>query len=140
MTTNISKCFNGVMKATCNLPITTLVKSTYFRLGELKLSLIAHHHHEYLPGLIILSHTSLWSKLYQVLLDEGKCDFGYFQALHIPCRHVLVVCSHDRLHWKDFVHRMYRMDTVFIYRMEFRPISHQEDWLVYNGPSIRSLK
>ncbi|RYR21052.1 hypothetical protein Ahy_B03g066286 [Arachis hypogaea] len=32
---HISKCFNGVMKATYNLPITTLVKSTYFHLGEL---------------------------------------------------------------------------------------------------------
>ncbi|XP_025616556.1 uncharacterized protein [Arachis hypogaea] len=35
MTTNISECMNAVMKAIRNLSITALVKSTYFRLGEL---------------------------------------------------------------------------------------------------------
>ncbi|XP_057733951.1 uncharacterized protein LOC130949170 [Arachis stenosperma] len=35
MTTNISECINVVMKGSRNLPITALVKSSYFRLGEL---------------------------------------------------------------------------------------------------------
>ncbi|XP_029154676.1 uncharacterized protein [Arachis hypogaea] len=67
-------------------------------------------------------------KNYQVLLDEGKCDCGYFQALHIPCRHVLASCSHARLDWKRFVHLVYRMESVFnVYRSEFRPIGHEDD-------------
>ncbi|XLT51515.1 hypothetical protein HN873_044119, partial [Arachis hypogaea] len=49
---------------------------------------------------------------YQVLLDEGKCNCDYFQALHIPC-HVLAACSHARLDWTRFVHHVYRMKTVF---------------------------
>ncbi|XLS86250.1 hypothetical protein HN51_036416, partial [Arachis hypogaea] len=55
---------------------------------------------------------------YQVLLNEGKCncDYGYLQALHIPCRH-------------RFVHPMYRMDTIFnVYREKFRPIGHEDEW------------
>ncbi|XP_016168783.1 uncharacterized protein LOC107611360 [Arachis ipaensis] len=35
MTTNISECINAVMKGSHNLPIITLVKSSYFYLGEL---------------------------------------------------------------------------------------------------------
>ncbi|RYR00913.1 hypothetical protein Ahy_B06g079791 [Arachis hypogaea] len=34
---------------------------------------------------------------YQVLLDEGKCDCGYFQALHLPCRYIIAACSHARI-------------------------------------------
>ncbi|XP_025611972.1 uncharacterized protein [Arachis hypogaea] len=35
MTTNISECVNSVLKGTRNLPVTSLVKSTYERLAEL---------------------------------------------------------------------------------------------------------
>nr|XP_029146228.1 uncharacterized protein LOC114924805 [Arachis hypogaea] len=35
MTTNISECVNSVLKGTRNLPVTSLVKSTYRRLAEL---------------------------------------------------------------------------------------------------------
>ncbi|MED6154671.1 hypothetical protein PIB30_114883, partial [Stylosanthes scabra] len=36
------------------------------------------------------------ARSYQVLLQDRKCDCGYFQALHIPCRHALAVCSLNR--------------------------------------------
>ena len=32
MTTNLSECFNGVLKGACNLPITTMVEFVYFKL------------------------------------------------------------------------------------------------------------
>jgi hypothetical protein len=32
MTTNLSECFNGVLKGACNLPITTMVEFIYFKL------------------------------------------------------------------------------------------------------------
>ena len=35
ITTNLSECINAVMKGSWNLPITALVKSTYFYLAEL---------------------------------------------------------------------------------------------------------
>ena len=35
MTTNLSKCINSALEGVHNLPITALVKSTYFRLVEL---------------------------------------------------------------------------------------------------------
>ncbi|CAK8537798.1 unnamed protein product [Lathyrus sativus] len=34
MTTNLAKAMNSVLKATRNIPITALVKSTFYRLGS----------------------------------------------------------------------------------------------------------
>ncbi|RYR08023.1 hypothetical protein Ahy_B05g075558 [Arachis hypogaea] len=66
---------------------------------------------------------------YQILLDEGKCDYRYFQALHLPCRHILATCSHARLDWKDHVHPM--KTVIKVYRMKFRPIGHKDDCPTY---------
>ncbi|RYR51925.1 hypothetical protein Ahy_A06g026869 [Arachis hypogaea] len=75
---------------------------------------------------------------YQVLLDERKCDCGYFQAFHLLCRHVLAACSQGRIDWRGFVHPVYRMKLVFnIYRSEFRSIGHEDDWPFYDGLCIR---
>ncbi|RYR64341.1 hypothetical protein Ahy_A03g010470 [Arachis hypogaea] len=75
---------------------------------------------------------------YQVLLDEGKCEYGYFQVLHLPCRHILTVCSHARLDWRAHVCPVYQMETVFkVYSMEFRSIGHENDWPSYDGPRIQ---
>ncbi|XP_029153244.1 uncharacterized protein [Arachis hypogaea] len=163
MTTNISECINAVMKGCRNLPIMALVKSIYFRLGEL----FARKGSEALAQLQVgakfsqalmkaiefnskhintmnvyqfdRSRTNFTIKElaavpgskqqnYQVLLDEDKCDCGYFQALHIPCHHMLAACSHARLDWKRFVHPVYRMESVFnVYKSEFRPIGHEDD-------------
>ncbi|CAK8571996.1 unnamed protein product [Lathyrus sativus] len=35
MTSNLAEAINSVLKATINLPITTLVQSTYYRMGSL---------------------------------------------------------------------------------------------------------
>ncbi|QHN88980.1 uncharacterized protein [Arachis hypogaea] len=155
MTTNISECINAVMKDFRNFPITALVKSSYFRLGELfarkgcealaQLQVGAEFSQTLIKAIEFNSkHVNTMNfyqfdrsrtnftieelaavsgsrrQNYQVLLDEEKCDCGYFQALHIPCRHVLAACSHARPDWKQFVHPVYRMESVFnVYRSEF---------------------
>ncbi|XP_029149635.1 uncharacterized protein [Arachis hypogaea] len=163
MTTNISECINAIMKGSRNLPITALIKSSYFRLGELfarkgsealaQLQVSAEFSQTLMKAIESNSkHVNTMNvyqfdrsrsnftveeltavsgsrqQNYQVLLDEGKCDCGYFQALHISCRHVLAACSHARLDWKRFVHPVYRMESIFnVYRSEFRPIGHEDD-------------
>ncbi|XP_016204359.1 uncharacterized protein LOC107644915 [Arachis ipaensis] len=155
MTTNIFEFINAVMKGSRNLPITALVKSSYFHLGELfgrkgsealaQLQVGAEFSQTFMKAIEFNSkHVNTMNvyqfdlsrinftveelaavpgsrqQNYQVLLDEGKCDCGYFQALHLPCRHVFAACSHARLDWKRFVHPVYRMESVFnVYRSEF---------------------
>ncbi|XP_025678937.1 uncharacterized protein [Arachis hypogaea] len=157
MTTNISECINAVMKGSRNSPITTLVKSSYFRLGELfarkgsealtqlqigaefsqTLVKTIEFNSKHVNTMNVYQFDRLRTNFtveelaavpgsrqqnYQVLLNEGTCDCGYFQALHLPCRHVLAACSHARLDWKSFIHPVYRIESVFnVYRSEFRP-------------------
>ncbi|XP_039115839.1 uncharacterized protein LOC120251370 [Dioscorea cayenensis subsp. rotundata] len=52
MTTNLAECVNSVLKGTRNLPITALVKSTYFRLAELFVRKGVHAHAQIASGQI----------------------------------------------------------------------------------------
>ncbi|XP_057719757.1 uncharacterized protein LOC130934184 [Arachis stenosperma] len=121
MMTNTSECINNVMKGSRNFFITALVKSSYFRLGEL----FARNDSEALAQLQVgaefsqtlmkfdRSRTTFTvgelaavpesrQQNYQMLLDEGKCDCWYFQAPHILRYCVLAACSHARLDWYKF--------------------------------------
>ncbi|XP_072084703.1 uncharacterized protein [Arachis hypogaea] len=174
--TNISECINAMMTGSRNLSITSLVKSTYFWLGEL----FARKGSEALAQLQVgvkflqtlmkdiefnskhinsmnlyqfdRSRTSYTVEVlaavpgfrqqnYQVLLDEGNCDCGYFQELHLPCRYILAACSQARIDWKGFVHPLYRMDSIFnVYKVQFRPIGHEDDWPSYDRPNPRMMR
>ncbi|KAL4288307.1 hypothetical protein AHAS_Ahas19G0273100 [Arachis hypogaea] len=164
MTTNISECINAVMKGSRNSPITTLVKSSYFRLGELfarkgsealtQLQIGAEFSQTLVKTIEFNSKHVNTMNVYQfdrlrtnftveelaaVLLNEGTCDCGYFQALHLPCRHVLAACSHARLDWKSFIHPVYRIESVFnVYRSEFRPRPNPRMMRVKRGRPVSS--
>ncbi|KAL4304928.1 uncharacterized protein LOC107646305 [Arachis ipaensis] len=132
MTANISECINAVMKGSHNLPVTALIKSSYFRLGKIfarkgsealaqlqvgaefsqTLMKAIEFNSKHINTMNIYQFDRLRTSFtveelaavpgsrqqnYQVLLDECKCDCGYFQALHLPCRHVLAACSHARI-------------------------------------------
>ncbi|XP_025670176.1 uncharacterized protein [Arachis hypogaea] len=113
MTTNISECINAVMKGSRNLPITALVKSSYFRLGELfarkgsealaqlqvgakfsqTLMKAIEFNSKHMNTMNVYQFNRLRANFtveelaavpgsrqqnYQVLLNEGTCDCGYF--------------------------------------------------------------
>ncbi|KAL4356141.1 hypothetical protein AHAS_Ahas09G0057000 [Arachis hypogaea] len=62
-----------------------------------------------------------------------------YQTLHLSCRLILAACSYARLDWKQYVHPVYCMESVFnVYGSEFRPIGHDDDWSSYDGPCIQS--
>ncbi|XP_072081230.1 uncharacterized protein [Arachis hypogaea] len=90
MTMNISECVYSVLKGTRNLPVTTLVKSTYGRLAEL--FVIRGYQSEYTVAETTLTgNFSLGT--YRVSLRDRTCDYGYFQALHYPCCHAIASCA-----------------------------------------------
>ncbi|KAL4315974.1 hypothetical protein AHAS_Ahas15G0238700 [Arachis hypogaea] len=51
----------------------------------------------------------------RVLLSAWTCDYGYFQALHYPCRHVLATCLYCRLDWRTYVDDMGFDDILSLY-------------------------
>ena len=51
-----------------------------------------------------------WSQRnYRLRLTDRWCDCGYFQALHYPCRHLLVACAYARLDWTSLVDGVYHI-------------------------------
>ncbi|XP_015936663.1 uncharacterized protein LOC107462568 [Arachis duranensis] len=104
MTTNISECVNFVLKGTRNLPVTSLVKSTYLRLPEL---------------FVVRGNFSLGT--YQVSLRDRTCDCSHFQALHYPCCYAIACCVQSRLDCAMYVDEVYSIsERVFGYHMTHR--------------------
>nr|XP_025627877.1 uncharacterized protein LOC112721001 [Arachis hypogaea] len=142
MTTNLVECINSVLKGARNLPITALVKATFYRLNELftrkraeaEARINAGHvfsevvtsklHANQLASVNIqVSCFDRQNEVFEVRempsglefavdLHGLRCDCGEFQVDRIPCRHVFACCANQRLDWKLYVHDVYKMDQV----------------------------
>ncbi|XP_025625200.1 uncharacterized protein [Arachis hypogaea] len=142
MTTNLVECINSVLKGARNLPITALVKATFYRLNELFTRKRAEAESRITAGHVFSEVVT--SKLnanqlacsniqvncfdrmnevfevrempggteYAVDLRQQRCDCGEFQVDRIPCRHVFACCANQRLDWRVYVHEVYKMDQV----------------------------
>ncbi|XP_029149727.1 uncharacterized protein [Arachis hypogaea] len=142
MTTNLVECINSVLKGACNLPITALVKATFYRLNELFTRKRAEaearinaghvfsdivtsklHANQLASGNIQVSCFDRQNEVFEVReMPSGlefavdlcglRCDCGEFQVDWIPCRHVFACCANQRLDWQLYVHDVYKMDQV----------------------------
>ncbi|XP_057740286.1 uncharacterized protein LOC130957446 [Arachis stenosperma] len=142
MTTNLVECINSVLKGARNLPITALVKATFYRLNELFTRKRAEAEARINAGHVFSEIVT--SKLYANQLASGniqvscfdrqnevfevqempsgmefavdlrglRCDCGEFQVDRISCRHVFACCANQRLDWQMYVHDVYKMDQV----------------------------
>ncbi|XP_025661237.1 uncharacterized protein [Arachis hypogaea] len=142
MTTNLVECINSVLKGARNLPITELVKATFYRLNELFTRKRVEAEAQINAGHVFSEHVT--SKIhanqlasgniqvncfnrqnevfevrempsgveYAVDLRRQRCDCGEFQVNRIPCRHVFSYCANQRLDWQVYVHDVFKMDQV----------------------------
>ncbi|XP_016186337.1 uncharacterized protein LOC107628046 [Arachis ipaensis] len=142
MTTNLVECINSVLKGARNLPITALVKATFYRLNELFTRKRAEaearinaghvfsdvvtsklHANQLASGNIQVSCFDRQNEVFEVRempsglefavdLHGLRCDCGEFQVDRIPCKHVFACCANQRLDWQLYVHDVYKMDQV----------------------------
>ncbi|XP_025703408.1 uncharacterized protein [Arachis hypogaea] len=142
MTTNLVECINSVLKGSHNLPITALVKATFYRLNELFTRKRAEaevrinaghvfsdivtsklHVNQLASGNIQVSCFDCQNEVFEVRempsemefavdLRGLRCDCGEFQVDRIPCRHVFACCANQRLDWQLYVDDVYKMDQV----------------------------
>ncbi|XP_025662174.1 uncharacterized protein [Arachis hypogaea] len=142
MTTNLVECINSVLKGARNLPITALVKATFYRLNELFTRKRAEaearinaghvfsdivtsklHANQLASGNIQVSCFDRQNEVFEVRempsrlefavdLRGLRCDCGEFQVDRIPCRHVFACCANQRLDWQLYVNDVYKMDQV----------------------------
>ncbi|XP_072072254.1 uncharacterized protein [Arachis hypogaea] len=142
MTTNLVECINSVLKGARNLPVTALVKATFYRLNELFTRKRAEaedrinaghvfsdivtsklHENQLASGNIQVSCFDRQNEVFEVReMSSGlefavdlrglRCDCGEFQVDRIPCQHVFACCANQRLDWQLYVHDVYKMDQV----------------------------
>ncbi|XP_057746486.1 uncharacterized protein LOC130965742 [Arachis stenosperma] len=142
MTTNLMECINSVLKGARNLPVTALVKATFYRLNELFTRKRAEAEARINAGHVFSEMVT--SKLqanqrasgniqvscfdrehevfevrempngveYAVDLRQQLCDCREFQVDRILCRHVLACCANQQLDWQVYVHDVYKMDSI----------------------------
>nr|XP_007152220.1 hypothetical protein PHAVU_004G111700g [Phaseolus vulgaris]ESW24214.1 hypothetical protein PHAVU_004G111700g [Phaseolus vulgaris] len=103
MTTNLAKCMNSILKGARLLPILLFYNRQNSRLDLQELSIVQLRR---LP----MSYT--------IRLNDWWCDCWDFQALQLPCAHVIAVCSACHLQLKTFV------DPIYNY------------WSTYMGPNF----
>ncbi|RYQ89728.1 hypothetical protein Ahy_B09g096225 isoform B [Arachis hypogaea] len=128
MTTNLVECINSVLKGARNLPVTALVKATFYGLNELFTRKRAEAEARINAG-------HVFSDVVTSKLHANQLASGNIQVDRIPCRHVFACCANQRLNWKLYVHDVYKMEQVRrVYRARFRPLGNPTTWPAYNGP------
>jgi len=76
---------------------------------------------------------------YTVRLNYWWCDCGHFQALQLPCRHVIAVCSSCHLQMTTFIDPVYNLHTIRkTYQVEFHLVRNEDYWSTYTGPNFIS--
>ncbi|KAK2418781.1 hypothetical protein QL285_040946 [Trifolium repens] len=173
MTTNLAESMNSVLKGTRNLPITALVKSTYFKLVDLfvqrgkQWNAILNSGQTYTEKCMkIINEGVQKSRSHRVTNfdrqsltfsvqetvnhNEGRpmrdfmvdllnkcCDCGRFQALHIPCSHVIAACSSVRQSYQVYISEVYQVSTVFnVYNEPFQVIRNEDFWPSFQGITL----
>ncbi|RYR35871.1 hypothetical protein Ahy_A10g050973 [Arachis hypogaea] len=136
------ECINSVLKEARNLPVTALVKATFYKLNELftrkrvevearinagytfsKIVTSKLHANQRAAGNIQVNCFDRQNEVFELCempnglefavdLHQHYCDCGEFQVDHMPYRHIFICCANQRLNWQVYVHDVYRMDQV----------------------------
>ncbi|RYQ89452.1 hypothetical protein Ahy_B09g096091 isoform C [Arachis hypogaea] len=149
MTTNLVECINSVLKGARNLPITALVKATFYRLNELFTRKRAEAEARINAGHVFSELVT--TKLHANQLASGNIQVNcfdrqneVFEVREMPSgleyavdlrRHQCDCGEFQRLDWQLYVHDVYKMDQVRrVYRARFRPLGNPSTWPAYTGP------
>ncbi|RYR13970.1 hypothetical protein Ahy_B04g070687 isoform C [Arachis hypogaea] len=149
MTTNLVECINSVLKGARNLPVTALVKATFYRLNELftrkrleaEARINAGHvfsdvvtsklrANQIASGNIQVSCFDRQNEVFEVREMPSGLEFAVdLRGLRCDCG------EFQRLDWKLYVHDVYKMEQIRrVYRARFRPLDNPTTWPAYHGP------
>ena len=74
---------------------------------------------------------------FKVDLQAGWCDCGKFQALHLPCSHVIAACSSFHHDYTTLIPAVFKNESVYsIYNTAFKVVQDKSYWPPYDGPVL----
>ncbi|PNX76838.1 receptor-like protein kinase HSL1 [Trifolium pratense] len=168
MTSNIVEAMNSVYKEIRSLPITTLIKATYYKSATLFATrgieattmlgsgqVYTKSCQERITDAMTKAHSHVVTRFdrqrfsveetedaregrpkdtFKVHLEEKWCDFGKFQALYLPCSHVIAACFHAHLDYQVYIDDVYKVANVCrLYEHTFNVVQGQRYWPKYEG-------
>ena len=166
MTTNMSKVFNSVLKGAHSLPLTALVQLTFSRLnsyfvarseqgadrlasdeqftpyvdaqiqgrvvkaGSMEIALYDH-----IQGKFHVKSRS--GCIHHLNLNDKKFTCGKTLIYGFPCSHIIAACQHRCVDFRLFVQGYYIAQSYYdIWASLFYPIFNEDEWPLYDGPTI----
>ncbi|KAL5148389.1 hypothetical protein HKD37_13G035431 [Glycine soja] len=154
MTTNLSECINKVLKDCRNIPITTLVKSTYSRCrkyfvdrdhqaqrqlneGQVYCSKLVKELKKIKNKLVRTSFafeveetfnpiTQRDGKKWAVNLNGHYCQCGKYSALHYPCSHIIAACGYVSMNYYQYIDVVYTNEHILkAYSAQWWPLGNE---------------
>ncbi|GFY85367.1 hypothetical protein Acr_04g0001050 [Actinidia rufa] len=164
-TTNDSECYNNVLRGARDLPITSCVEVTFYRLvatfndkrrqiesalakglrytskvqaklEEYQARSAGHHGIWFCRGCYKCSRHDRKPQTCRVF-ESTSCDCGKWMIYHYPCSHMLAVCAKSGRQPWHLIDPKYRIDVyAHVYDTSFEQMVHEHYWAAYDGPKI----
>uniref|UniRef100_A0A2N9GUX0 SWIM-type domain-containing protein n=1 Tax=Fagus sylvatica TaxID=28930 RepID=A0A2N9GUX0_FAGSY len=127
MTTNLSECFNGVLKG-----IREKAKGHKVTNFDRNQGVFDVRTRPNLGSSYRGDHT------HQIKLQEGTCTCGKWQMLKIPCSHVIACCAHQNIQLRQYIDSCYSLtEQLASYSGSFEPLKDEPYWQPIEGPTLR---
>ena len=166
MTTNMSEVFNSVLKGARSLPLTALVRLTFFHLNsyliarrELGANRLASDE-QFTPyvdaqiqgrvvkagsmEIVLYDHVqgrfhvkSRKGQTHRLNLHDKICTSGKTLIYGFPCSHIITACQHRCVDFWFFVQGYYTTQSYYdTWASLFHPIFIEDEWPLYDGSRI----
>ncbi|XP_057755741.1 uncharacterized protein LOC130974919 [Arachis stenosperma] len=132
MMTNLVECINSVLKAARNLPVTAIVRSTFYRMNELFTQKIVEAHERVCNG---FTYTEFARRELKKAFDMQETLLSTGLTGEMRCLRFAKCKMH--LDWQVYVHDVYKMSEICkVYRGEFIPMGDPSTWDIYEGAKV----
>ncbi|XP_016199295.1 uncharacterized protein LOC107640271 [Arachis ipaensis] len=138
------------------VPVTAVVRYTFYRLNELFTQKSADAHERVRNGFtysefatkrvdesfrragnIVVNRFDMRNEMFEVRKMQ---DGSIYTVERLSCRHVLACCTNQHLDWQVYVHDMYKISEICkIYRDEFVPMGDPSMWARYEGAKMIAI-
>ena len=162
----MSEVFNSVLQGARNLPITTLVQLTFFRLNSYFVARMEQganrlaYDKQYTPyvdaqikarvvkagsmEIVLYDHIqgrfhmkSRSGRTKHLNLHDQNCPCGKTLIYEFPHSHIIAACHHRCVDFRLFVQSYYTMQSYYdTWVSLFHPIFNEDEWPLYDSPMI----
>ncbi|GFY96070.1 hypothetical protein Acr_11g0003760 [Actinidia rufa] len=133
-TTNDLEYYNNVLRGARDLPITSCVEVTFYRLVA---TFNDKRRASGSADVVTSAAGTTGNNKHAVYLNSPSCDCGKWMIYHYPCSHMLAVCAKSGRQPWHLIDPKYKMDVyAHVYNTSFEPMVHEHYWAAYDGPKI----